>query len=107
MENSTELWYREKKSQEAALMGVMRVELPAELAGPIESKASELNVDASRFVAAIVREKLKLPVAVGELDVFVPADILDYEMERAPGESDEEFEAARAAYNALFTAALR
>jgi hypothetical protein len=88
-------------------MGVMRIELPEELAGPIESKASELHVDASRFVAAVVREKLRLPVAVGDLDVFVPADILEFEMEPAPGETEEEFEAAKARYNALFTAALR
>ena len=42
-------------------MGVMRVELPEDLVGPIENKASELNVDSSRFVAAVVREKLGLP----------------------------------------------
>jgi hypothetical protein len=88
-------------------MGVMHVELPEDLAGPIESKASEFKTDASRFVAAIVREKLRLPVKIGELEVFVPADILEYEMERAPGESDEEFETAKATYNAVFTAALR
>jgi hypothetical protein len=33
-----------------------------------------------------VREKLGLPVKVGELEVFVPANILEYELERAPGE---------------------
>jgi hypothetical protein len=41
--------------EERSSMGVMRVEIPEDLVGPIESKASELNVDASRFVAAVVR----------------------------------------------------
>ena len=88
-------------------MGVIHVELPDELAGLVESKASELKVDPARFVAAIVREKLKLHVVVGELEVFAPADILEYEIERAPDETDEEFEAARASYAALFKAAIR
>jgi hypothetical protein len=88
-------------------MGVIRIELPDELAGLVESKASELKIDPARFVAAIVREKLKLPVAVGEFEVFAPADILEYEMERAPDETDEEFEAARVGYAALFKAAIR
>jgi hypothetical protein len=86
-------------------MGVIRVELPDELVGLVESKASELKVDPARFVAAIVREKLKLPVAIGEFEVFVPADIVEYEMEREPGETDEEFETAKATYGALFRAA--
>jgi hypothetical protein len=85
----------------------MRVEIPEDLIGPIENKASELNVDASRFVAAIVREKLKLPVKVAELDVFVPANIVEYELERAPGESDEDYEATRATFKAVFSAALK
>lgn len=88
-------------------MGVIQIELPDELAGLVESKASELKVDPAHFVAAIVREKLRLPVAVGEFEVFVPADILDYEIERAPDETDEAFETAKAAYGALFKAALR
>jgi hypothetical protein len=88
-------------------MGVMRVEIPEDLVGPLENKASELNVDASRFVAAVVREKLKLPVKVGELDVFVLANILEYELERAPGESDEEYEATKATFKAVFSAALK
>ena len=88
-------------------MGVMRVELPEDLVGPIENKASELNVDASRFVAAVVREKLGLPVKVGELEVFVPANILEYELERAPGESDEDYEATKATFQAVFSAALK
>jgi hypothetical protein len=57
----------------------------------IENKASEFNVDASRFVAAVVREKLGLPVKVGELEVFVSANILEYELERTPGEPDEDY----------------
>jgi hypothetical protein len=83
------------------------VELPDELASPIANKASELNVDASRFVAALVREKLKLPVKVGDLEVFAPADIMDYELEREPGESDEDYDAARSTFEAVFKAALR
>jgi len=43
---------------------------------------------------------------VGGIEVTVPADILDCEIERAPGETDEEFEAARAAYDKLFRAAV-
>jgi hypothetical protein len=93
--------------EEECPMGVMRVELPEDLVGPIENKASELNVDVSHFVAAIVREKLRLPVKVGELEVFVPANILEYELERAPGESDEDYEATKATFNAVFSAALK
>jgi hypothetical protein len=88
-------------------MGMISVELPEELTEPVERKASELNVDVARFVAAIIREKLKMPVAVGNFEVFVPADIAEYEMERAPSESDEDFEASKKMYGALFTAALR
>jgi len=88
-------------------MGIISVELPEELTEPVERKASELNVDVARFVAAVIREKLKMPVTIGDLEVFVPADIADYEMERAVGESDEDFEATRQMYGALFTAALR
>jgi hypothetical protein len=88
-------------------MGMITIELPEELAGPVERKASELNVDVRRFVAAVIREKLKMPVSIGDLEVFVPADIADFEMERAAGESDEDFEAAKDMYGALFSAALR
>ena len=48
-----------------------------------------------------------MPVPIGDLEVFVPADIAEYEMERAAGESDEDFEATKEMYGALFTAALR
>lgn len=78
------------------------VELPQELAEPLESKATELNVDASRFVA-----ELHLLVRVGELEVFAPADVRDYELEREPGETDEEYEAHQTALGAVFRAALR
>jgi hypothetical protein len=81
--------------------------LPDELAGLVESKASELRVDPAHYVAAIVREKLKLPVSVGEFEVFAPADVLEYEIERAPDETNDEFEAASASYAALFKAATR
>jgi hypothetical protein len=57
-------------------MGVIRVELPEDLIGPIENEASELNIDASSFIAAVLHEKLRLLVKVGELEVFVPANIL-------------------------------
>jgi hypothetical protein len=88
-------------------MGGMRVEIPEDLVDPLENRASELNVDASRFVAAIAREKLRLPVKVGELEVFVPANILEYELEWAPGESDEDYEATQATFKAVFSAALK
>jgi len=87
-------------------MGVI-VEIPDELAGAVESKASGLNIDVAGFIAALVREKLKLPVQVGELEVFVPADVRDYELEREPGESDEDYQAASMAFDALFKAALK
>jgi hypothetical protein len=90
----------------SATMGVI-VEIPDELADAVESKASELKVDASRFIAALVREKLKLPVQVGVLDVFVPADVTEYQLEREPGESDDDYEAAKVTFDALFKAALK
>jgi hypothetical protein len=83
------------------------IELPDELAGPIESAASELKVDPARFIAALVREKLRLPVQIGDLEVFAPADMTDYELEREPGESDEDYEAAKATFAAVFKAALK
>jgi hypothetical protein len=83
------------------------VELPDELAEPLEARASELNVDASRYIAALLREKLRLPVKVGDLEVFVPSDIMDYELEREPGESEADYEAAKSTFDAVFKAALR
>lgn len=56
-------------------MGAMHVELPEDLVGPIESKASEFKTDASRFVAAIVREKPRLPVKIGEPSCLRPLAI--------------------------------
>jgi hypothetical protein len=88
-------------------MGIISVSLPEELTEPVERKASELKVDVARFVAAVIREKLKMPVAIGDLEVFVPADIGEFEMERAVGESDEDFESTKEMYGALFTAALK
>jgi hypothetical protein len=82
-------------------------ELPDDLTEPLEAKASELNTDTARFLAALIREKLKLPVMVGELEVFAPADILNYELEREPGESNEEYEANKLAFGAVFRAAMR
>lgn len=51
---------------------------------------------------------LRRPVtAIGDLEIFVPADILEYELEREPGESDDDYAANKAAFSALFRAALR
>jgi hypothetical protein len=50
---------------------------------------------------------LRLPVKLGELDVFAPVDVLDYELEREPDETDEEYEANKAVFDAVFRAALR
>jgi hypothetical protein len=83
------------------------IELPDELAGPIESAASELNVEPARYIAALVREKLRLPVQIGDLEIFAPADVMDYELEREPGESDQDYEAAKATFGTVFKAALR
>ncbi|MGO9359209.1 MAG: hypothetical protein ACLP1D_16335 [Xanthobacteraceae bacterium] len=83
------------------------IELPDELAGPLQNAASELNVDPARYIAALVREKLRLPVRIGDLEIFAPADIMDYELEREPGESDEDYEAAKATFGAVFKAALK
>jgi hypothetical protein len=71
-------------------MGVMHLELPEDLAGPVEDKAAELNVDASSFVAAIIREKLDA-----------------YDPERASHESDEDHEANAESLNAVFATALK
>jgi hypothetical protein len=43
---------------------------------------------------------------VGEIEVTVPENILEFDMVRAEGETDEEFEAAKELYRALFTGAL-
>ena len=88
-------------------MSVLHIEFPDELARRIDSRASELDTDPERLVAAIIREKFKMPVKIGDLEVFVPADILEYELERIEGESDEEYEATKATFDAIFSAALK
>ena len=49
----------------------------------------------------------RIPVRIGDLEVFAPADILQYELNRAPGESDEQFADAKDMYGRLFGAAMR
>ena len=49
---------------------------------------------------------LMIHAVVGEIEVTAPADILDHEIERAPGETDEEFAVTAAAYERLFRAAV-
>jgi hypothetical protein len=83
------------------------IELPEELEGPVQSIASELNIDPSRYIAALVREKLHLPVKIGDLEIFAPADVMDYELERESGESEKDYEAAKATFDAVFKAALK
>jgi hypothetical protein len=83
------------------------IELPEELEGPVQSVASELNIDPSRYIAALVREKLHLPVQIGDLEIFAPADVMEYELEREPGESEKDYEAAKATFDAVFKAALK
>jgi hypothetical protein len=43
---------------------------------------------------------------IGEIEITVPENIMEFEMARVASETDEEFEAAKAMYRALFTAAL-
>lgn len=86
-------------------MGIMHLELPEDLAGPVENQAAELHVDASRFVAAIIRENAQLPVRIGELEAFAPAD--SYDLECASHESDEDHEATAESLNAVFATALK
>jgi len=88
-------------------MSAILVEIPADVEGPLELQAGILNVDASRYIAAVLREKLRVPVRVGDLEVFAPADILQYELNRASDESEEQFEEAKDMYGRLFGAALR
>jgi hypothetical protein len=88
-------------------MGAVVVEIPADLAEPLAEQAEALNVDVSRFIAAVIREKLRIPLKIGDLKVYAPADVLEYEMEREPGETDSEQDAAKAMYGRLFGAATR
>jgi hypothetical protein len=88
-------------------MSAILVEIPADVEGPLEQQASVLNVDAGRYIAAVLREKLRVPVRIGDLEVFAPADILQYELNRAPGESEEQFDEAKDMYGRLFGAAMR
>jgi hypothetical protein len=88
-------------------MSAVLVEIPPDVEGPLEQQASVLNVDTSRYIAAVLREKLRVPVRIGDLEVFAPADILQYELNRAPGESDEQFDEAKEMYGRLFGAAMR
>jgi hypothetical protein len=88
-------------------MSAVLVEIPADVEGPLEQQASVLNVEPGRYIAAVLREKLRIPVRIGDLEVFAPADILQYELNRAPGESDEQFDEAKEMYGRLFGAAMR
>ena len=88
-------------------MSAILVEIPADVEGPLEQQASVLNVDAGRYIAAVLREKLRVPVRIGDFEVFAPADILQYELNRAPGESEEQFDEAKDMYARLFGAAMR
>ena len=88
-------------------MSAVLVEIPADVKGPLEQQASVLNVDTGRYIAAVLREKLRIPVKVGDLEIFAPADILQYELNRAPGESEEQFDKAKDMYRRLFGAAMR
>jgi hypothetical protein len=44
-------------------------------------------------------------VTIGDLDVFAPEDLTSFELERAAGESDEDFREATEMYSLLFSAA--
>jgi hypothetical protein len=88
-------------------MSAILVEIPADVEGPLEQQASVLNVDAGRYIAAVLREKLRIPVRIGDIEIFAPADILQYELNRAPGESEEQFDEAKDMYRRLLGAATR
>jgi hypothetical protein len=88
-------------------MSAILVEIPADVEGPLEQQTTVLNVDTGRYIAAVLREKLRVPVRIGDLEVFAPADILQYELNRASGESEEQFEEAKDMYGRLFGAAMR
>ena len=47
-----------------------------------------------------------LTAMVGTIEVTVPADVMEAEIERAPGEADAEFYAVAAMYRKLFMMAL-
>jgi hypothetical protein len=83
------------------------IEIPDELASHVKSAALELKAEPNRYIAALIREKLHLPVLIGDLEVFAPANILDYELEREPDESDEDYQAAKDTFGAVFKAAMR
>jgi hypothetical protein len=85
-----------------AEMGAVVVEISPDLAEPLAEQAEALNVDVSRFIAAV-----RIPLKIGDLEVYAPADVLEYEMERAPDETDSEHDAAKATYGRLFGAATR
>jgi hypothetical protein len=44
-------------------------------------------------------------VMIGDMEIFIPEDLSGFEMERAAGESDEAFQAAREMYDLIFSAA--
>jgi hypothetical protein len=43
-------------------------------------------------------------VTIGDLEIFLPEDVTDFELERAVDESDEDFQAAKEMYDLLFSA---
>jgi hypothetical protein len=44
-------------------------------------------------------------VTIGDLEIFLTGDLTDFEMERAAGESDKDFQEAKRMYDLLFSAA--
>jgi hypothetical protein len=44
-------------------------------------------------------------VTIGDLEIFLPKELTDFELERGVGEPEKDFQRARAMYTLLFSAA--
>lgn len=83
------------------------LDIAHDIIGPLEREAEDLDLSVAQYVKALLRERLKVPVQIADLEVFAPVDISRYTWRKAEDETDEEFERAKRAYAKLFGASVR
>lgn len=88
-------------------MTEMTLDIAPDILGPLEREAEDLDLSVAQYVNALLRERLKVPVQIADLEVFAPVDISRYTWRKAEDETDEEFERAKSAYAKLFGASVR
>lgn len=88
-------------------MTELTLDISSDVIVPLEMEAERLHLTVPQYVVAALREKLKIPVRIGDLEVFSPVNISDYEWRKVDGETEEDFERAKRTYDKLFGSAVR